>query len=88
MNMHQHVNNQNLTYDYYVLDLQNMCTYYYVKKPPQKCGKKMIKKNPERSLHAPSRRKRNHIYCIYNILTCTGDTDWANLHSYFIYNYM
>lgn len=46
MNMHQHVNNQNLTYDYYVLDLQNICTYYYVKKNPQKCGKKMIKKKP------------------------------------------
>lgn len=39
----------------------------------------MIKKKqaqPERSLHAPAppRRKRNHVYCIYNTLTCTGDT--------------
>lgn len=33
-----------------------------------------MKKKPERSLHALPRRKRNHVYCIYNTLTCTGDT--------------
>lgn len=53
--------------------LKNICTITMVKKTPQKCGKKW-KEKPERSLHALPRRKRNHIYCIYNTLTCTGDT--------------
>lgn len=67
--------NQNLTYEYYVPDLQNICTYYYVKKTTHKNVVKNDKPpTPERSLHALPRRKRNHIYCIYNTLTCTGDT--------------
>lgn len=48
------------------------------KKTP-KCVKKNQKKSQQlktvRSLHAPPKKiHRNHIYCIYNTLTCTGDS--------------